>query len=282
MKQPLPSEARSSDQKLDMDLRSAMKNTEVFDSRTYAQGLQTVDIQGRHSRVTVRVGVVWTAMGGLRFPCSMAEILTPHVSFSSRDSIASIVRQQFGDQVDSIRTVEGRENSFLYSWPHSHVPKLSKSAMAQAGFVFAPDSECPDKNWRTGRKVTTLGVWLPLSLDILLAWGGTIHRQFQLQRDGQTDCDIGNRYEGQRGRETRRRRRREYVATKPLSIEGEGSAASVQRRRIQHGLGHVVAIHRDKSAGDFPLRETLEQSARQRALAASWGTNDRYPGLLGS
>jgi len=66
-------------------------------------------------------------------------------STASRDSIAPVVRQQLGELVDAIRTVEGRENTFSHGWPHQQNPRLSKGKMATAGFIFTPCDECGDK-----------------------------------------------------------------------------------------------------------------------------------------
>lgn len=67
-------------------------------------------------------------------------------STASRDSIAQVVRQQFGEQVDSIRTVDGREATFRDGvWPHAHNPRLAKAKMAVAGFLYTGDREVPDK-----------------------------------------------------------------------------------------------------------------------------------------
>ena len=65
-------------------------------------------------------------------------------STCSRDSIAPVVKETFGDLVDKLRTVEGRESTFQ-EWPHATNPRLSPEAMARAGFIFAPDSEAADK-----------------------------------------------------------------------------------------------------------------------------------------
>lgn len=65
-------------------------------------------------------------------------------STCSRDSIAPVVKETFGDLVDKLRTVEGRESTFQ-EWPHAKNPRLSPEAMARAGFIFLPDSEAADK-----------------------------------------------------------------------------------------------------------------------------------------
>jgi hypothetical protein len=65
-------------------------------------------------------------------------------STCSRDSIAPVVKETFGDLVDKLRTVEGRETTFQ-GWPHAENARLSPQAMARAGFLYAPDSEAADK-----------------------------------------------------------------------------------------------------------------------------------------
>mmetsp|Transcript_40463 Transcript_40463/g.127402 ORF Transcript_40463/g.127402 Transcript_40463/m.127402 type:complete len:369 (+) Transcript_40463:1081-2187(+) len=68
-------------------------------------------------------------------------------STASRDSISPLIRQQFGEDVDSLRTVEGRTMTFVTAgrWPHSHNPKLCSDKMANAGFVFAPEQGAGDR-----------------------------------------------------------------------------------------------------------------------------------------
>ena len=65
-------------------------------------------------------------------------------STCSRDSIAPVVKETFGDLVDKLRTVEGRESTFE-GWPHAGKPRLSPEAMARAGFLYSPDNEAADK-----------------------------------------------------------------------------------------------------------------------------------------
>jgi len=65
-------------------------------------------------------------------------------STASRDSIAPLVKEWFGDVVDKVRTTEGREATFT-GWPHAANSKLCANAMAKAGFLFAPDDEANDK-----------------------------------------------------------------------------------------------------------------------------------------
>jgi len=55
-----------------------------------------------------------------------------------------VVKETFGDLVDKLRTVEGRETTFQ-GWPHAENARLSPQAMARAGFLYAPDSEAADK-----------------------------------------------------------------------------------------------------------------------------------------
>lgn len=65
-------------------------------------------------------------------------------STASRDSIAPVVKEWFGDVVDKLRTTDGREATFI-GWPHASNTNLCAATMAKAGFVFTPDDEAADK-----------------------------------------------------------------------------------------------------------------------------------------
>ena len=65
-------------------------------------------------------------------------------STASRDSIAPVVKETFGDLVDKLRTLEGRQATFT-GWPHANNPRLSAASMAKAGFLFSPDAQAGDK-----------------------------------------------------------------------------------------------------------------------------------------
>eukprot|EP00281_Chroomonas_sp_CCMP1168_P031371 CAMPEP_0206245122 /NCGR_PEP_ID=MMETSP0047_2-20121206/18526_1 /ASSEMBLY_ACC=CAM_ASM_000192 /TAXON_ID=195065 /ORGANISM="Chroomonas mesostigmatica_cf, Strain CCMP1168" /LENGTH=564 /DNA_ID=CAMNT_0053670395 /DNA_START=122 /DNA_END=1814 /DNA_ORIENTATION=+ len=64
---------------------------------------------------------------------------------SRRDSIATNVKSIFGEAYDALRTLDGREATFTSDWPHGTNPKLGKSKMASAGFIYTPDDSCSDK-----------------------------------------------------------------------------------------------------------------------------------------
>jgi len=66
-------------------------------------------------------------------------------STASRDSIAPVVKENFGDLVDKLRTIEGREATFASGWPHALNHRLSAWNMAKAGFLFTPDEHANDK-----------------------------------------------------------------------------------------------------------------------------------------
>jgi len=65
-------------------------------------------------------------------------------STASRDSICPVVKETFGELVDKLRTLEGRQATFS-AWPHVSNPRLSAASMAKAGFLFAPDAQASDK-----------------------------------------------------------------------------------------------------------------------------------------
>ena len=64
---------------------------------------------------------------------------------ASRDSIAPVVKETFGDGVDKFRHVEGRLETFMSAWPHTGHVRLNAERMAKCGFLFAPDALAPDK-----------------------------------------------------------------------------------------------------------------------------------------
>merc|ERR1712216_29253 len=66
-------------------------------------------------------------------------------STASRDSIAPVVKETFGDGVDKFRHVEGRLETFTSAWPHAGHVRLNAERMAKCGFLFAPDALAPDK-----------------------------------------------------------------------------------------------------------------------------------------